>query len=305
MFFFPPSTPNPQYYQGSTYGYRTSGTSAASYAGNLYYDYVSDGGKVYERFAFGAKEKFNSEFFASDNLGYEAQGPILGFHVVYYVAVYDRKNRRFMQRSNIFPNNALMPISISASTPRTPFDPLNLGAGMELIHAENGFTVGTWPYIYMIFNNTVENKWYFLQATQNPSPGSGNFTPTKKYELPFTPDLRTSYAMSLLTPAMFVSIDSKIKSFDTASKIVLDAVDFGAGNEVTKIWIEPYIIRDANNRIVLSRYRLYAGVNGPDVNGNGKTGSVYIYTVNANNTLTFETSYKNIAGKIVDFTWKR
>jgi len=45
------------------------------------------------------------------------------------------------------------------------------------------------------------------------------------------------------------------------------------------------------------------GVKGAVVNGND--GSIYIYKINNDNTLTLLESKKNFTGEIVSFAWKR
>jgi hypothetical protein len=66
---------------------------------------------------------------------------------------------------------------------------------------------------------------------------------------------------------------------------------------------EYYSPKNDKNQYYFDHLRLYVGTKGPAVNGN--VGSVYILRINADNTLTLISSYKNIAAEIVSFAWKK
>ncbi len=324
IFYIRPNVIKPQGYTHTNYPNRV-GTGPSNWSSyfTLSREFVNNNGQVHERYPFNQFIKLQPAYL-SDDKGYIAADIILGVpgtDADAQVLVYDRKNRRFLQRSNIFPYHNLWPVFLArlSTDPATPapFDAHNLPEGMELIFGDVGYNTGsttTEREYYTIFQNTIASKFYFLKFRIQylPSPHfRSRFVALAQYEIPFSFTSQTTFAQSPITQALYYSAANEIRFWNTNFALTSTSKSELAtsipGETITAMKVIPLfktVLDIRTNRLTytLVRNRLFVGTSGPAVDG--KQGSVYVYTIDGNSSLTLETSYKNIAHKIVDFAWK-
>lgn len=296
FFYIPPKTINPQSYARSQDYYKSLPNYGSIYNSTLYSEYICNDNKIHMRYAHGAGLKMDAAMVPSDDKGYFASPHILGSNYGPTCMIFDEKNSRFLETKNTN-SIKLSPITIRTTTIRKPFDPDNLGANMKMIFSDFGPSLSGNAKIYMIFDSLGQKQ--FLEAIHY----YGNFTPAKRFKLDFPITSKTKFGVSYVTPCFYYSDNNKIHNFDVEVRSSLLRYSLPENEEITCMKSEYYSPKNDKNQYYFDHLRLYVGTKGPAVNGN--VGSVYILRINADNTLTLISSYKNIAAEIVSFAWKK
>jgi hypothetical protein len=310
FFHFAPDVVEPQGFGYSNYGHKTPLASPSAYYGNFYYEYICNNGLIHERYAhqgssvktdsLEAPMKFNASFSGpNDNSGYEAS-PHLMVNIATFFA-YDRKNRRFVQRSSVWPYTSVMPVlkKVDAIS-YDPFDPHNMGENMEMLHGDIGFSPSNTQNWFMVFKN--ETNTFFYSYAINFLQGGAHMVPMTGEKAPFNADADTRFANSLLHPGIYYSKGSKIFSYPLLSGSSIEEYDLGSNQKITCMWVEAFYKKDSNGKLVYEHTRLYVGASDPA--GGEKKGSVYIFRTRDNLKLELLREIKHIGGDIVSFAWK-
>ncbi len=300
FFYIPNTVVNPQSYTNVWTQYKTlPSVYGSSYYSANFAEYVCNDNKVHIRYAYGANQRMDAPFLAPDDLGYFASPFIIGTYNGPSVFIYDEKNSRFLEATSIS-SNRLTKVKIKTTTPRVPFDPHSMGMKLKVLHADWGLSVGSNMRIYYIMKDTDNNKNYYVEVLTT----NLNFAPSKIYELNIPIDSKTKFGCSVITPAFYYSDKNKIYSFDVEVKSSVLRETLPDNEEITSMFVEHHVQKDPiTNKDYYDHLRLYVGVKGAVVNGND--GSIYIYKINNDNTLTLLESKKNFSGEIVSFAWKR
>lgn len=259
------------------------------------FDFVCTNGEVCERST--SKGKFSPPYLSSDNKGYEASPFLMTANTSPLLYIYDRKNRRFLERATeraSYTSNYLRPVTVNPQN--MAYDPSNVGENMELVFSGLGY--GTVSNQYMIFHNGV--TYYYMKAEFS----ADKFIAKEKCELPFTADSRTKFAISNAKPSLMYTVnDREIWNMDTETKGIMKRYDdFEADEKITMIYFYPSVKPNSKGQMVWDNRLLYVAVKGSATNG--KASSIYALKVNDDNTLTRLEKISNITDDIVSITWK-
>lgn len=191
---------------------------------------------------------------------------------------YDNKNEQFIQYGYSTGPVVNMPDSL--------FNPADIG--MKMICGGDGFK----GYAYGLFYDDDTNSYHSLISDYT-FEYYNSFIPVDKVQIKSATDIDKASCLDLssLSPQIFYAVDNKLYCLNVKTDITKLVYTFD-----NNLKIDHFELEKINNDRTM-----YIGVSGEV---GEKTGSVYVMDVELNGSVFVSASYKNIAGRIVDFMYK-
>ena len=192
---------------------------------------------------------------------------------------YDNKNKQFIEIGSFS-------AGLVQNMPDSIFNPADIG--MHMLAGGDGYKGD----FYGIFYNEELNVHQVLIASYTNEYYS-KFIPARIVDITSTTDIEKakSIVLSTLSPQFFYAIDNKLYCLNAETDITKLVYSFDSNVHIDHIELE----KTDNDRT------MYIGTSSAE---EGKAGTVYVMNVELNGSVAISETYKNIAGRIVDFMYK-